>query len=128
MGALPAGSRPKAGSATGLARWGRGWCDGSRTATGSGTTTRALPAMSRPKAGSATGLAQRCGVEGGGRGTERGGVDGAASREAATSREAAAQRGGKLEQPDGANQNFTAIRVLHRQGYIPYTRYVIGID
>jgi hypothetical protein len=27
-GALPAALRPKAGSATGLARRGRGWCDG----------------------------------------------------------------------------------------------------
>jgi hypothetical protein len=26
--ALPAASRPKAGSTTGLVRWGWGWCDG----------------------------------------------------------------------------------------------------
>jgi hypothetical protein len=34
-GALPATSRPKAGSATGLARWGRGWCDEVRDDDGS---------------------------------------------------------------------------------------------
>jgi hypothetical protein len=35
--------------------------------------------------------------------------------------------GGKLGQPNGANQNFTVIRVSRRWGYSPYTRYVIGI-
>jgi hypothetical protein len=35
--------------------------------------------------------------------------------------------GRKLGQPDGANQNFTAIKVLRQRGYSPYTRYVIGI-
>jgi hypothetical protein len=52
--------------------------------------TGALPAASRPKAVSATGLARWRGVEGGGRGTEGGGVDGVVSREAA------AQRAGNL--------------------------------
>jgi hypothetical protein len=71
---------------------------GSGTATGSGMTTRTPTAASRLKAGSGTGLAtvrhrgrrrgrgqgwRRCDVEGGDRGTEGGGVDGAASWEAA---------------------------------------------
>jgi hypothetical protein len=43
----------------------------------------ALSATSRLKAGSTTGLARQRGVKGGGRGTEGGGIDGAASREAA---------------------------------------------
>jgi hypothetical protein len=37
--------------------------------------------------------------------------------------------GGGVEvgQPDGAKQNFTVIRVSHRWGYSPYTRYIFGI-
>jgi hypothetical protein len=52
--------------------------------------TGTLPTASRPKVGSAMGLARRHSVEGEGRGTEGGGVDGAASREVA------AQRAGNL--------------------------------
>jgi hypothetical protein len=54
---------------------------------------------------------QRCGVEGGG-------VEGGGGIE-----------GGSAEvgQPDGAKPNFTTIRVLHRRGYSPYIRYIIGI-
>jgi hypothetical protein len=83
---------------------------------GSGTTMGALLVASRPKAGSATGLAGQHGVEGGSRGTEGGGVEGGSGAE-----------GGKLGQPDGANQNFTVISVLCRRGSSPYIRYVIGI-
>jgi hypothetical protein len=53
-------------------------CQGRRW--GSGTTTGVLPAALRLKRWG------RRGVEGGGRGTERGGIDGAASREAAAQR------------------------------------------
>jgi hypothetical protein len=35
--------------------------------------------------------------------------------------------GAKVGQPDGAKPNFTAIRVLRRRGYSPYTRYIFGI-
>jgi hypothetical protein len=71
-------------------------------ATGSGTTTGALPVVSRQRH---RGRWRRwCSVEGGG-GAE----------------------GGKLGQPDAANQNFTTIRVSRQRGYSPYTRYVIGI-
>jgi hypothetical protein len=73
--------------------------------------TVTLPAVLRPKAGSTMGLARWRGIEGEGRGTEGGG----------------GIEGGKHGQPDGANQNFTVIRVLRRWGYSPYTRYVIGI-
>jgi hypothetical protein len=68
----------------GMARRGQGrrW--------GSGTTTGALPVALRLKVGSAMGLARWHGVEGGGRGIVGGGIDGAASREAA------AQRAGNL--------------------------------
>jgi hypothetical protein len=52
------------------------------------------------------------GVEGGDRGIEGGG----------------GAEGGKLGQPNGANQNFTVIRVSRRWGYSPYTRYVIDDD
>jgi hypothetical protein len=53
-------------------------------ATGSGTATGTPPAASRPKVGSGQGWRRRWrDVEGGGGGTEGGGVDGAASREAA---------------------------------------------
>jgi hypothetical protein len=44
--------------------------------------TGALPAASRQKVGSAIGLVRQRDIEGGGRGTEGGGVDGVASREA----------------------------------------------
>jgi hypothetical protein len=50
---------------------------------------------------------QRCGVEGGG------GIEGG---------------GAKVGQPDNTKPNFTTIRVSHRWGYSPYTRYIIGID
>jgi hypothetical protein len=89
----------------GMVRRGRGWRQGS------GMMTGALSAASRPKAGSKMGLARWRSVEGGERGTEGGG----------------GTEGGKLGQSDGANQNFTVIRVSHRRGYSPYTRYVIGI-
>jgi hypothetical protein len=49
-------------------------------------TTRALPVASRLKARSATGLARWHDIEGGGRGTEGGGVDGTTSWEATTQR------------------------------------------
>jgi hypothetical protein len=35
--------------------------------------------------------------------------------------------GEKHGQPDGANQNFTTIRVSRQRGYSSYTQYVIGI-
>jgi hypothetical protein len=52
------------------------------------------------------------------------GRDSAASREAASMawrRGRRQRRGLELRQPDGANQNFTVIRVSRRRGYSPYT-------
>jgi hypothetical protein len=83
-GALPVASRPKAGSETGLVRWGRGWCDGVGDGDGGRGRRRG---HYRRRRGQRRG---RRDVEGGVRGTEGGGVDGAASREAA------AQRAGNL--------------------------------
>jgi hypothetical protein len=64
--------------------------------------------VGRPGAkGRASGIWGR-NVEGGGGGVEGGG-------------------GTEVGQPDGAKPNFTAIRVLRRWGYSPYTWYIIGI-
>jgi hypothetical protein len=35
--------------------------------------------------------------------------------------------GAEIRQPDDTKPNFTVIRVLHRRGYSPYTRYIFGI-
>jgi hypothetical protein len=59
---------------------------GSGMVMGLETMMGALPTASRLKAGSATGLARRRGIEGGSRGTEGGGVNGVASREAVAQR------------------------------------------
>jgi hypothetical protein len=53
---------------------------------GSGMTTGALPVVSRPKVGSEMGLVRWHSVEGGGRGTEGGDVDGVVLREVVAQR------------------------------------------
>jgi hypothetical protein len=55
-------------------------------------------------------------VEGGG--VEGGGTEGGGGVEGG---------GAEVGQPDGAQKNFTVVRVSRRRGYSPYTRYIIGI-
>jgi hypothetical protein len=65
------------------------------------------------------------GVEGGGGSIEVGGGVKGGSVEIGGGIEGG---GAEVGQRDGVKSNFTMVRVSHRRGYSPYTRYIFSID